>query len=422
MLTAKACNLPVKFKYYTSGEQAKNVPGGKFPPCLETSEGTIGNTEAILRYLAGLKQYLHVGGQSAFDKAQVDLWMAMIRDDLAATRQLGLVRCGLATWTKDSLNTLEDQLCKGLERFEEHLALRTYFVGHCVTLADLYFTATMTANRSVLLTEQRMKAFPNCVRHFNYMTSTTFYQAVMGRSFGVMKNALPLADSAKVAELEAAMNAHGGKSAQQGGQAPAKGQGQGKGKGAKPAEKKAPAPKKEVDDEEEPKAPKAAPLSEEEKAAGGWFYDFKTMYANEPDKNKCVDYLFKPENATHLKYFSFWSCKYDKLAKECKEIIKTNNMMSFFFRGMDGTNKDMLAVHGIYGSETDHDIKGLYMWRGTEYHPKLKDHNTAEYYNYTKMDMSTQAAKDKLRAYWTNIKNDEGSVEGQTPLNVKVWK
>jgi len=62
------------------------------------------------------------------------------------------------------------------------------------------------------------------------------------------------------------------------------------------------------------------------------------------------------------------------------------------------------------------------MWKGTEMHQGVKDHSSAEYYNFQKMDMSKQENRDKLRAYWTNTTNGEGSVEGQTPLNVKVWK
>jgi len=279
----------------------------------------------------------------------------------------------------------------------------------------LYFAATLAANRSVLLTEDRMKAFPNVVRHFNYMASTTFFQAVMGRSFGVMKTALPLADT-KETEKFGFAPVHAGQKEQQN-----KG---GKGQ-QQPKQKQRPKkqePKKEEPKKEEKKEEKKPAVSEEEKAAGGWFYDFKTLYANEKDKNKCVDYLFSKESEPHLKFFSFWSCHYDKLASECKELIKTNNFLSFFFRGMEGTNKDMLAVHGIYGTETDHDIKGVWMWKGTEYHPKVKDHQTAEYYNYTKMDISTQAARDKLRDVWTHVIAEEGTVDGQVPLNIKVWK
>merc|ERR1711862_966600 len=83
-------------------------------------------------------------------------------------------------------------------------ALRTYFVGHSVTLADLAFVAAMSCNRSTVLSADDMKALPNVSRHFSYMTSTTFFQAVMGRSFAPMTAAMPLADSAKTKEFAVA--------------------------------------------------------------------------------------------------------------------------------------------------------------------------------------------------------------------------
>lgn len=424
MLTAKACNLPVTFKYYVSEAEKKSEkflemnPTGEFP-CLQTSEGVITNAEAILRYMAGCKAYLYVAGQSAFDKAQVDYWMASCRSDLSSVCELRRIQTGRGAWTQADLDKATASLQKALARFEEHLALRTYFVGHSVTLADLVFTATLAANRSTVLREDQMAAYPNVMRHFNYMTQTTFFQAVMGRSFAPMKKSLPLADSDKCKEFGAAP-------AQQ--QAPAQGkkqQGEGKGKkGQQQPQKKKEEPKKKEKEvvEEEPK-PAKVELTPEQKAAGAWFYDFKTHYANAKDKNETVDKLWADWDTIKVdEHYSFWCCLYDKLPSECKEEIKTNNLMSFFFRGFEGTNKDMLAVHGMYGESTCHDLKGVWMWKGTEMHQGVKDHSSAEYYNYQKMDMSVQANRDKLREYWTNTTNGEGKVEGQTPLNVKVWK
>ena len=62
------------------------------------------------------------------------------------------------------------------------------------------------------------------------------------------------------------------------------------------------------------------------------------------------------------------------------------------------------------------------MWKGTEMHEGVKTHNSAEYYNFQKMDMSLAENKEELRTYWTNTVSGEGMVEGQVPLNIKVWK
>merc|ERR1712048_279692 len=234
-----------------------------------------------------------------------------------------------------------------------------------------------------------------------------------GRAFQPMKASLPLADSnltkAHGASLNTTAASKGGK-----GQQPKKKE--------EPKKKEAPKPKVVEDDPEaEPKEKKVV-LTEAEKEAGNKFFDYKTLYANATDKAAAVDQLFAQWDSDFEGYFSVWTCLYDKLPRECKDEIKTNNMMSFFFRGLDGTNKDMLAVHGMYGEPNDHDLKGVWMWRGTEYNAKLADHSSAEYYNFTKMDMSKQENRDKLKECWTNTTAGEGSYGGQKVLNVKVWK
>merc|ERR1711937_549815 len=128
--------------------------------------------------------------------------MASCRSDLSSVAELRRIQTGRGAWTQADLDKATASLQKALARFDEHLALRTYFVGHSVTLADLCFTATMAANRSTVLRDDQMKAYPNVMRHFNYMTQTTFFQAVMGRSFAPMKASLPLADSDKCMNSE----------------------------------------------------------------------------------------------------------------------------------------------------------------------------------------------------------------------------
>jgi elongation factor 1-gamma len=358
MLTVKACNLNIKFKYYTSAAEVEAF-GGRLP-CLETEEGRISNMEAIVRYLSGLKAYLHVGGQSAFDKAQVDLWMDMVRNDLASGLKIRGIESGVGEWTQEALDSHRKAFGSALGRFEEHLALRTYFVGHSVTLADLAFTAALASNRASLLCVNGVKEFPNVNRHFQFMTNTTFYQAVMGRSFGPLAKAMPLADSAKTKEFASPLDsgiggAQGPNS--KGKPAPAKAQGQAKGKQA-PKKKEAPPPPVKVEKPE--LTPAELAEQEAENAASTWFFDYKTLFVNATDRNAAIDQLVKEWDA---KRFSMWFTKYDKLPSECNNLIRTNNMLSFFFRGLEGLNKHVLAAFGAYGAEENHDLMGKFLFR-----------------------------------------------------------
>jgi hypothetical protein len=38
-------------------------------------------------------------------------------------------------------------------------------------------------------------------------------------------------------------------------------------------------------------------------------------------------------------------------------------MLSFFFRGLEGLNKHVLAAFGAYGAEENHDLMGKFLFR-----------------------------------------------------------
>lgn len=58
--------------------------------------------------------------------------------------------------------------------------------------------------------------------------------------------------------------------------------------------------------------------------------------------------------------------KYDKLPSEGKILFRTKNSMGFFLQKLDSFRKYSFAAHGIYGTEGDYDIRGVWMWRGSE--------------------------------------------------------
>merc|ERR1712194_904551 len=363
---------------YTSSEQVAAVGA---LPMLETEEGRISNTQAIVRYISGLKAYLGVAGQSAFDKAQVDLWMDMIRSDLS-TSSLRNMGQGRGEWTQERLDTARATFLTGLARFEEHLALRTYFVGHSVTLADIAFTATLAMNRSNIMCADAIKGFPNVKRHFDFMTNTTFYQAVMGRSFAPTNKDIPMAESAKTKE-------------------------------------EVPAPTPKI---EKPELSEAEKVEQEaDGAAANWFFEYKTLFVNAPDRNAAIDQLVKEIDA---KRFCVYFTKYDKLPSEGNNMIRTNNFLNFFYRGLDGLNKHTLGAFGAYGPEEDHNFMGVWMFKGTEPHAILKESNQGEHFDFQRMDLTKSADVDRLKSFWLNVDMEipKPVEEGVKPLSARLFK
>ena len=58
---------------------------------------------------------------------------------------------------------------------------------------------------------------------------------------------------------------------------------------------------------------------------------------------------------------------YEKDPNEGKLLIKTNNTMKGFLQRTDPHfRKWAFGVHGVYGEEPDLEIRGAWMWRGTD--------------------------------------------------------
>lgn len=91
--------------------------------------------------------------------------------------------------------------------------------------------------------------------------------------------------------------------------------------------------------------------------------DFKREFLNSKDKPAVLKDFWTKFNE---KDYSLWWMKYDKLPTEGKVLFRTKNSMGFFLQKLDTFRKYSFAAHGIYGTEGDYDIKGVWMWRGSE--------------------------------------------------------
>lgn len=89
----------------------------------------------------------------------------------------------------------------------------------------------------------------------------------------------------------------------------------------------------------------------------------------------------------------------------------TKNLMDGFIQRAEYFRPYALARHCLLGEEPKLEIKGLWMWRGTEIAQEMKDHPQFEYYTCTKLDHTNEAHRKLVDEYWT-AKDDESSIQG----------
>lgn len=137
------------------------------------------------------------------------------------------------------------------------------------------------------------------------------------------------------------------------------------------------------------------------------------------DKKQSCEFLWKNYDP---KGFSFWKIDYEKYEGEGEKIFMTCNLKNGFLSRLEHFRKYSYAVHGVYGTEPNLEIRGVWMWRGTEIPFEVTDHPSYEYNKYTRLSHEKAEDRKLLEDYWCNTKEDVDKVEGLTVIEAKAFK
>jgi glutathione S-transferase len=193
MLAARAAQVKVEIRVHRNHDALKTKeylkvnPKG-LAPSLETPEGILNESDVISRYLASLApERKLMGGESLWERAQVDQWMAFnSRLDWPLIAQ-ALPRMPIKKGN-EILSDLIKQFKESAVAQEEHLADRTYFVGNQLTLADTNLVSMVKMAYDVGSWETDFAAsFPNITRWYYNIAQSEIYSFWFGNFYQVKK-------------------------------------------------------------------------------------------------------------------------------------------------------------------------------------------------------------------------------------------
>ncbi|EPY35420.1 elongation factor 1-gamma [Angomonas deanei] len=385
-VAAAFAGIDLKVNYCTkdvenlTAEYQRNChPCGRLPS-LQTPEGYIFESNAILRHVArvatsGLKLY----GSTPFEQSLVDSWVDFSTTELdAATIPAFFEGMHGIPASEQTVASLEESL-SGLELW---LETRTFLVGERLTIADIAiaFSLQFCYRTNPTHSERLAKKFRNAYRLYNTVMQQPKTVEVLqqwGATFGPIK-------------------------------AP---------KEAKPAAAKKPAAeKKKKDDDEEDDTPKEVkkknPLDDLPPSSFD-LDSFKREYSNTDTRTVAAPYLFSHFDAAG--FTCFW-CKY-KYNDENKVPFMTANLCRGWFQRMEHTRKYAFGVALIIGEEKQHDIVGLWVFRGKGMPEIVTDVVDTENFDWTEIK-DINAEKEKITDYlcW------EGPTIGRPVLEGRTFK
>jgi len=365
-------------------------PLGKVP-VLVTDEGSVWESNAIIRYIARLDENTQLFGRDDFEAGQVDQWIdfSVGEIELPARVWLGPIK-GLIPYNPQATSKAKGDIRKVLQILNDHLADRTFLVGERITLADIAVSSFLVVLFKQVLDPKFRKPFTNVLRWF----STLIHQPNFKQVLGEVEMATTMASAEGAAE----------KSEEE---KPEKKEKQKKEKQAKPKTEKPPkAEKKKKKDEDEEEEEDPA-LKEPEEPKGSNPLDqlppttlnldeWKRTYSNNP-ASVANEWFWKNLDKNG---WSIWFCDY-LYNSELDAMFRTCNLVSGWMQRLDKLRKYGFGNVLIFADEEGHQqISGAWLFRGQEVPKEMMDCDDYVLYKWTRADPENPEDRKKVEEFW----------------------
>jgi len=328
-------------------------------------------------------------GATNFQKGQVDQWIDFSTNEVEPARGIWLYPIlGYLTYNEKANQEAKKELTNSLNVLNQHLLRNTFLVGNAVTLADIVIVTALVDLYRLVFAPKFVAQFPNVTRWFTTCVNQPEFAKVVGKvEFAKEEAQPPKAD--KKADKKAEKPAAAAAAA------------------APKAEKKEEMPAKSdhadfLDEEDAPKPKKVNPLDLLPESPMNLDATKKLLFSQRPFKADFFEELWP--NFDNNGY-SFWTADYNYNADN-KEFWKLGNSLGGFIQRSDACRKYAMGTIQAAGPEDEEsagpwNITGAWLFRGTDMLPEMKEENPdSEYYTWTKIDVTTDAGKAKVKEYF----------------------
>jgi len=369
-------------------------------PTLETSEGVIFESNAIVRYIAragGDKTHLY--GKTAFEAGLIDQWVdfAVSSIDLAALSWVLPIE-GLISNNALATKKAGEQVKKVFQILDSHLSTRTYLVGNRVSIADIVVATSLVRLFELVLDPAFRAGFENATRWFTTIVNQPYYLAVKGTTTLADKVAVPVKEEKPKKDAKP--------------KAPK----EEKPKVEKPKKEPKEQPEDEEEEEGEKEEKKKNPLDDLPKSSFV-MDEWKRMYSNNDTRTVALPWFHTNYDPTG--YSLFWS-KYKYNNDLPREAFMVNNHIGGYFQRLEKLHKYAFGTMNVYGTADEGwDLQGVWLFRGPELPAGMKECDDTEHYEWIPVNLSDVAEKSKLDDFWAW----EGALENGKKFNIgKVYK
>jgi len=161
-------------------------------PVLDTPDGSLWGSDAILRFLGRVRTDSGLYGHSFLGGGQVDQWLDFIQTDFDGARGLWLsFLTEDSKFEEEAYKSVRSDCLSMLGVINQHLLYNTYMVGHNLTLVDIALACSIIQLHQKVLTSDVMDEanLSNVARWFSTVINHPNFAKVTSQQVGPLSQA-----------------------------------------------------------------------------------------------------------------------------------------------------------------------------------------------------------------------------------------
>ena len=393
-------------------------------PFLETKEGNISQSDAIIYYLCQ-KYKPELLGQNIFEKAKIMQWVEFSNCEInQCNRNIIYPIFGWEELNKEDYNRDNNKIKEYLKNIEKELEKNEYIIGNQLTLADISLFAKLRFLMMFHLPEQmRNKLTPKLNKWFEKIMNSKEAIKAYGRTVLCKTPMKPFAG--KVNKNKAENEKKDNKDEEKEKNKKDKNKGDKKNKNEKKEKQNDKKDKKEKEQKETPKEQQ----KEKEPYVPGLLelprfnikeiennpldslppskFDlskFKNEFLNSSDKKSSINNFWTIFDKDG---YSIWYIEYNNTSNECITLFRTCVIKGDILEQLKYFKKYCFGVLGAYGGNGNYKIRGCMVWRGNDIPEEIKNINCFKKMSFKKLDFNVQKDKELVEEFWTKIEEKD---------------
>eukprot|EP00828_Plagiopyla_frontata_P014490 TRINITY_DN18_c0_g1_i2.p1 TRINITY_DN18_c0_g1~~TRINITY_DN18_c0_g1_i2.p1 ORF type:complete len:355 (-),score=72.93 TRINITY_DN18_c0_g1_i2:75-1139(-) len=342
-------------------------------------------------------------GKNDFEAGQVDQWIDFSANEMdPVVKALIMPILGYTEQSVAIKKRATTDLFAFLRTLDVHFKNAPFMVGGALTIADLAIYSQLKLVWELIMEDKVRKGLQNLTKWINQVANIKEVQMTFGKLRDCKKEFPPLVKAQEEKK---------------------------KPEEKKKAEPKKKEPKKQTKKEKEDDDDDIVIVGEKKQKnpldllppTAFDMDEFKRLYVNAENKEDAFNQFLEKFDEQG---YSLWHLAYQKYKGEGEVLFHTNNLMNGFLQRLESFRKYAFAVHGVYGNEPDLEIRGVWLWRGTDIPQEMKEAPSFEFHTVKKLDIKKNPDHLKLlEQYWLNLDAEkEPQVEGLTARTVKYFK